>query len=182
MESDALPGRTGRRHFLAGAAVVVLAAAAKLVPVVSGLQVFLQPLRRHAGPASFVPVTSVSALPADGAPRRFPVVAERVNAWSRTPGVSVGAVYLRRLPNGGVQGFNALCPHAGCPVSFQPERRAFACPCHASRFEVNGAVSSPDSPSPRGLDELEVQVNPAGQVLVKFQNFRSGVAQKVPIG
>ena len=175
------PPPTGRRNFLVGAAIVALGAVAKLVPVASGLLVFLNPLRSKAARGAFLPVALLDALPADGMPRRFPVIADRVNAWTKTPQVSIGAVYLRRLPDHSVQAFNVICPHAGCFVNFQPERKAFQCPCHASHFHLGGAISEPSSPSPRGLDGLEVNVQPSGQILVKFQNFRPGAAEKIPV-
>jgi menaquinol-cytochrome c reductase iron-sulfur subunit len=175
------PPQIGRRNFLLGAVAVALGAVAKLVPVASGFLVFLNPLRPKAARGVFLPVASLEALPADGVPRRFPVIADRVNAWTKTPHVSIGAVYLRRLPDHSVQAFNVTCPHAGCFVNFLPERNAFQCPCHESHFRLDGALRDATSPSPRGLDALEVNVQPSGQILVRFQNFRPGVSEKIPI-
>src|SRR5438309_4689223 len=47
----------------------------------------------------------------------------------------LGAVYLRRTPDGKLQAFNVVCPHAGCFVDFLPERGMYLCPCHNSRSE-----------------------------------------------
>lgn len=30
------------------------------------------------------------------------------------------------------------CPHAGCNVNWKPEQKKFVCPCHASKFDING--------------------------------------------
>jgi hypothetical protein len=51
----------------------------------AGLLTLLDPLRRKAGISGFVHVTSLSALPEDGTPRRFPVIADRVDAWNKFP-------------------------------------------------------------------------------------------------
>ena len=40
--------------------------------------------------------------------------------------------------------------------------------------------SSPGSPAPRGLDELEVEIRNKSEVWVKFRNFRAGVPEKIP--
>jgi thiosulfate dehydrogenase [quinone] large subunit len=37
--------------------------------------------------------------------------------------------------------FDAICPHAGCTVAYQPSVRLIACPCHGSEFNAKtGAV------------------------------------------
>jgi cytochrome b6-f complex iron-sulfur subunit len=35
---------------------------------------------------------------------------------------------------------NPTCTHAGCTVAWQPDRQAFVCPCHNSRFASDGKV------------------------------------------
>src|SRR5581483_4416842 len=107
-----------------------------------------------AGAAIAVRVTTLEALPEDGVPRQFPVLASRTDAWSRTPSARVGAVYLRRSSGGTVQALNVVCPHAGCFVDFLAERNGFLCPCHNSSFDLEGKIADPASPSPRALDSL----------------------------
>jgi len=36
------------------------------------------------------------------------------------------------------------------------------------------------SPSPREMDALDCQIDESGQVLVKWENFYTGIATKVP--
>lgn len=172
--------RAARRKFLQSAAAAVLGGAALFVPAGVGLAVFLDPLRARRDATGWSQVTRLAALPADGLPRRFTVVADRVNAWNKTPAVPVGAVYLRRTGETAVQAFNVVCPHAGCLVDYAPTRGGFLCPCHNSTFAVDGRVNDPASPSPRGLDELEVEIRNDGEVWVRFQNFRTGVRDKIP--
>jgi Rieske Fe-S protein len=170
-----------RRSFLKKGCAVFLSGLAGLVPAVSGVVVFLDPLRRPAGGTVDAQVTSLAALPADGVPRRFPVTATRQDAWNRAPRAPVGAVYLRRVPGRGVEALHANCPHAGCWVDFLAGENRFLCPCHNSRFEIDGRIADPQSPSPRGLDPLAVEIRGEGEVWIRFQNFRSGDAKRIPM-
>jgi menaquinol-cytochrome c reductase iron-sulfur subunit len=154
---------------------------AALVPVAAGLLTFLNPLRRRAVEGEFIWITSLEALPEDGAPRRFAVAGARRDAWTGTASVPLGAVYLRRTGSGEVRALNVVCPHAGCFVRFSDDSGRFECPCHRSHFDLEGRISSPGSPSPRGLDALDVEVREESEVWVRFQNFRTGRANKVPV-
>jgi Rieske Fe-S protein len=119
-------------------------------------------------------------LPEDGTPRRFEILADRVDAWNKFPHVPVGAVYLRRAGSG-VQALNVTCPHAGCPVEFKGGTGSFLCPCHDSKFNLDGTlVAGARSPSPRAMDILEAEVRD-GAIWVKFQNFEAGKARKIPL-
>ena len=140
---------------------------------------FLDPLRRKASKSDALRVTSLNALPADGVPRKFPVIATRTDAWNKFPNVPIGAVYLRRISENQVEAFNVVCPHAGCFVDFVPERKSYLCPCHDSTFAIDGKINDPKSPSPRGLDPLEAEIRD-GEVYVKFMNFRAGTAERIP--
>lgn len=143
--------------------------------------VLTDPLRRRAGGAIQVKVTTLDALPADGVPRRFPVIAARTDAWNRYGAVPVGAVYLRRTPDDKVAALNVVCPHAGCFVDYVAKSGNFHCPCHQSSFAVDGKIADTRSPSPRGMDGLPVEVKADGSVWVAFQNFQAGRPDKVPV-
>jgi len=143
--------------------------------------VFFDPLRRKSAGNGKVRVTSLEALPDDGVPRKFPVLASRIDAWNKYHEVPIGAVYLRRTSEGKVQAFNVVCPHAGCFVDFLPERGSFLCPCHNSTFAVTGRIDNPTSPAPRGLDSLETEVRDGKEVWVQFQNFQPGRPEKIPV-
>ena len=120
-------------------------------------------------------------MPADGIPRKFPVLATRVDAWNKYSQVPVGAVYLRRTADGKLLALNVVCPHAGCFVDFLPERGHYHCPCHNSSFAVTGKIDDPTSPAARGMDTLEAEVRDGKDIWVKFQNFQAGRAEKVPV-
>ena len=74
--------QTDRRGFLARAGSVIIGGIVGLVPLVSGLLVVFDPLRRKSAGSTIVRVASRSALPEDGVPRKFTVTSSRVDAWN----------------------------------------------------------------------------------------------------
>jgi menaquinol-cytochrome c reductase iron-sulfur subunit len=169
-----------RRSFLKEVAAIAIGAVATLVPLVSGLFVFFDPLRRKSKAGEFVFVAPLSALPDNGTPRRFSVVAAKRDVWNQLPPAPIGAVYLRRVGKS-VEAFNVVCPHAGCPVDFLPETNSYLCPCHSSTFGVDGRINDPKSPSRRALDKLKIEIRKGKDVWVKFQNFQPGEPDQIPI-
>lgn len=138
---------------------------------------FLDPLRRNADAGLLAQITTLDSLPDDGTPVLFPVIATRTDAWNKAV-APIGAVYVRRVRPDQVQAFNITCPHAGCAVEFQAEKEGFICPCHNSLFSVSGKRSG-DSPAARDLDELPAEIRNHGEVWVRFQNFKTGKAEKI---
>lgn len=189
-----------RRAFLRRAAALAVGALVALVPGAASLIVILDPLKRRQRGDGLVRVAPLDVVPADGVPRRFSILAAREDAWSRLRDHPVGAVYLRREPgSAGVEALNAVCPHAGCFVTYQEQAGSFRCPCHDSRFERSGARIEPGRcPSPRDLDALEAEVReqrdaegrplvgpdgqPRREVWVHFKNFRAGTPAKIVLG
>jgi menaquinol-cytochrome c reductase iron-sulfur subunit len=169
----------GRRSFLTEALAIACGGLATLTPVAAGVWAFLDPLRRKGSAASFLPVTEIAAIPADGVPRQFAVIAERTDAWTGFAAEPIGAVYLRRGEGSDtVEALSATCPHAGCFVEMESTGRCFRCPCHNSTFTLDGGIVAP-SPSPRPMDALECRVAKNGSVEVKWEKFRAGVAEKI---
>jgi menaquinol-cytochrome c reductase iron-sulfur subunit len=174
------PNPLARRPFLKRALAFLLGAGALLTPLAAGLTALFHPLRRQAGTGTVVRVTSFSALPEDGTPRRFPVLADRRNAWNRSLNEPLGAVFIRRTGPDSAEALHAVCPHAGCLIDFATATGDFQCPCHKSSFDRSGRISQPNSPSPRDMDALEIQVRDR-EVWVRFQNFRTGSTRKIPV-
>jgi menaquinol-cytochrome c reductase iron-sulfur subunit len=170
-----------RRGFLKKAAAVGVGGALVLVPLAAGAAVLLDPLRRKAAAGVMIFITSLDSLPTDGTPRKFPIIAGRVDAWNKFPNAPIGAIYLRRSGDKEAQALNVVCPHAGCFVDFRGGPKDFYCPCHNSSFALTGAIADPKSPSPRGLDSLEVEIRNGTEVWVKFENFLTGHAEKIPV-
>ena len=181
MRSHDLPPQPDRRGFLKKTFATVVGFLIGLLPVASGLTVFFDPLRRKSSTSGAIRVTTLEALPIDGVPRKFPVVASRIDAWNTFTEVPIGAVYLRRTGEGSLQAFNVVCPHAGCFVDYLPEHGSFRCPCHESTFTVEGKIDNPDSPAQRGLDDLKVEIRDGKEVWVEFRNFQAGHAEKIPM-
>ncbi|MFM7035696.1 MAG: Rieske (2Fe-2S) protein [Planctomycetia bacterium] len=168
-----------RRGFLTKVMAIICGGAAVAPPFAAGLWAFLDPLSRRGGVAKFLPVTELAAIPDDGVPRQFAVVSDRVDAWTGFAAEPIGAVYLRRTKGSDtVEALSATCPHAGCFVEMQPGSKCFRCPCHNSSFTLDGGIVAP-SPSPRAMDSLECRVAKNGEIEVRFEKFRAGIAEKV---
>jgi glycine/D-amino acid oxidase-like deaminating enzyme/nitrite reductase/ring-hydroxylating ferredoxin subunit len=50
------------------------------------------------------------------------------------------AIAAFRDDDGTLHAVSAVCTHMGCLVSFNPAERSWDCPCHGSRFAVDGTV------------------------------------------
>jgi Rieske Fe-S protein len=181
-----------RRSFIVQFAAAVTGGLVALFPFAAGLGVITNPLRRSRSAAAgddadstkFVRICPLDALPADGLPREFAVVADVSDAWTHAPAQRIGAVFLTRStkdPNE-VTAFTATCPHLGCAVEFDASKKEYECPCHKSGFAIDGQKLF--GPSRRGLDSLPVKLadrSGAKEVLVEFERFKGGIAAKEPI-
>ena len=56
------------------------------------------------------------------------------------------AVY--RDHDGGLHALSARCPHLGCAVHWNGAEQSWDCPCHASRFDIEGNVLHGPAPAP----------------------------------
>ncbi len=65
---------------------------------------------------------------------------------------------------GGVYALSAVCTHLGCITRYVSDESAIACPCHGSRFDLEGNVTH--GPAPRPLPWLEVKLDEAGNLVV----------------
>lgn len=182
---DYLTPPAPRRNFFAQFAAVLVGGLAGLVPMAVGLATFINPLRRSvkaklqpsgSDAEGFYKVATLDSLSA--VPQAFKIIADRKDAWNTFPKDAIGTVYLSRLEGGEVRAFNVTCPHAGCAVDWRPTKKAYHCPCHNSSFEADG-TRDPKSPSARDLDSLEVKID-NGEVLVRYQDFKTGEKEKHP--
>jgi glycine/D-amino acid oxidase-like deaminating enzyme/nitrite reductase/ring-hydroxylating ferredoxin subunit len=62
------------------------------------------------------------------------------------------AVY--RDDAGKVHAVSAICTHQGCQVAFNPIEHSWDCPCHGSRFDIDGRVL--DGPAEKPLEKHEL--------------------------
>lgn len=65
---------------------------------------------------------------------------------------------------GGVYALSAVCTHLGCITRFLSDEGVIACPCHGSRFDLEGNVVH--GPAPRPLPWIEVRTDAASGVLI----------------
>lgn len=87
-------------------------------------------------------------------------VASAYPPGSRTPVAKAQAIIIHSE-----QGFSALslvCPHLGCTVNVNKD--GFACPCHGSRFQLDGSLRN--GPAARPLTALQVEVNTDGHLIL----------------
>ncbi len=52
----------------------------------------------------------------------------------------LGKIGVYRDPDGDLHGVSLRCTHLGCLLRFNGAERSWDCPCHGSRFDVDGAV------------------------------------------
>ena len=171
----------GRRGFLGKITALLAGAVALLTPAAVGIWAFFNPLRQKGLAGGFIRVTNLEVVPEDGLPQKFPVIADRTDAWNFFPNEPIGAVYLRRTGKDQVEALQVVCPHAGCSIMVEAAKDGnnFFCPCHSAGFNLSGKRLDAASPSPRDMDSLQVEIRANNEVWVKFQKFISGTAKKI---
>jgi len=183
-----------RRAFVTQVLAGSIGAVVGLVPVLSGLIFFLDPLIRGGQSSSdaatgssvqkdaegFIklPVTR-SLLPSDGTPQQVTVEDDLVDAWNKFPKVPIGSVWLLRSESNAVTAYSTICPHLGCAVEYRGARRDFYCPCHLSAFKLDGSKDNPIPP--RDMDSLAVKRDTGEEIWVQYRSFRGGISEKVEI-
>jgi Rieske Fe-S protein len=71
--------------------------------------------------------------------------------------------------------FAINCPHLGCSIAFNAGARTFDCPCHGSRFHLDGKVLH--GPAVYPLSHLAwKQGSSASEILVGGKSFAPGAA------
>jgi Rieske Fe-S protein len=177
-----------RRNFLTRFLAFTIGGLVSLLPAVPAVMYFIDPLTRRKravgmsgdmiNSEGYIEVAPLDALSDDGLPRQFKVVTDLRDFWNKFPNTEIGSVYLQKVGDD-VRCFNARCPHLGCTVKFDDEAKDYVCPCHASSFSIDGKRTN--SIPPRDMDELECDVDNHGIVRVKYQKFRAGIQDKVPV-
>ncbi len=73
------------------------------------------------------------------------------------------AIYLIHIADGYFS-LSAICTHLGCVTAWKPELKMIACPCHGSRFNIEGQKLA--GPAPKPLPWLKAWVNDDGELMV----------------
>ena len=184
-----------RRGFLKKFLSVVIGGLMVLIPAIAGLWAFLNPViagrkRDRTSGDGFIKVASLEAIPRDGTPVKFPVIAGKTDAWTRFPKAPIGAIYLRWISDqksfqSGVEvgkqlvAHNSICPHLGCFVNFRSDKNDYFCPCHNSNFGLDGGMI--EGASPRSMDHLKLKVRNDTEIWGEFRNFKAGEKERIPI-
>jgi menaquinol-cytochrome c reductase iron-sulfur subunit len=191
-DSSCEPIEPERRSFFTKLSAVSLGTLVAVFPFAAGWGVVTSPVRRsgngdQSGAESdgFVPICPLASVPADGVPHAFVVMADTVDAWTRSVNQRIGEVFISRTDADGKPGvlaFTATCPHLGCAVEFDGAENRYECPCHESGFAKDGKKLF--GPSLRGLDRLDAETRGEGdatEVWVRYERFRAGIAEREPI-
>jgi len=64
----------------------------------------------------------------------------------------------------GLYAISLVCTHLGCIVSLNEQEERFDCPCHGSKFTLEGKVTK--APAPKALEWFQVSLQPDGQLMV----------------
>jgi menaquinol-cytochrome c reductase iron-sulfur subunit len=135
------------------------------------------PLIRRTTELKSAPVGAVSEFALLTEPAMRTIRIEQVDGWRKT--ISEKVVYITKDAQNQVRVLTSVCPHLGCTVPWNKDKKQFVCPCHGAIFTKDGSMVS--GPSLRGMDALETSVQD-GQLLVRFQYFRQLVADKEVVG
>lgn len=90
------------------------------------------------------------------------------------------SILVANTSSQGLRAWNAYCPHAGCELSWVDREDSVECPCHLSRFAVDGAVTRP--PAREDLDTYPAKVSPDGNELLIDLGGGGGVFPAVQNG
>jgi Rieske Fe-S protein len=134
--------RPPRRTVIAGAGLGVVATA-----LVACTTYGKKP---EAAPSSSAPAAS------PGAPAPSPVALTTTADVPVGSGVIVDDIVVTQPTAGVFKGFSTVCPHAGCNVS-KVEGGNIVCPCHGSRFSLEGAVVGGPAKDPLTAKAVVVQ-------------------------
>lgn len=73
-------------------------------------------------------------------------------------------VYIIRAKEGYFYALSAVCTHLGCITNWKSEEGIIACPCHGSKFNIDGIKIA--GPAPRPLPRFLITLDEQGQLIV----------------
>ena len=101
---------------------------------------------------------SETSAPESSAPESSKPAGEALATTAEVPvgsGVIVGEVVLTQPVAGDYKGFSAVCTHTGCLLN-EVADGTVNCPCHGSKFSLDGAVAN--GPASRPLEPVAIRV------------------------
>ncbi|MDQ3336456.1 MAG: Rieske (2Fe-2S) protein [Myxococcota bacterium] len=167
-----------RRKFLATCAIGGVGVGVGVVAAVPLVRLVVDPAGKQTVSSPREPLDLGPASRFVAAPTKVEIVAPVIkDAWAAARDVVLGAAFIRRVGDG-LEARSAVCPHLGCAVGFDHAQNNYLCPCHDSRFALDGAKLS--GPSERGLDQLPLQIV-NGRVLLTWERYKTGQSKKEPV-
>lgn len=70
--------------------------------------------------------------------------------------IPAGRFHLANVEGEGFLALYGVCTHLGCLPKWTPTTHRFECPCHGSKFELNGKYI--EGPAPRSLDRFRTTI------------------------
>lgn len=86
----------------------------------------------------------------------FPFDPAEMPAVGDAPSWIAGGRFHVSNTQAGLLALYGVCTHLGCLPKWVPTNTRFECPCHGSKYRVNGSWI--EGPAPRGLDRFPVTV------------------------
>jgi menaquinol-cytochrome c reductase iron-sulfur subunit len=164
-----------RRSFLATALGAIMAGAGALlaIPLV---RFALYPIFAGTAETDWSDVGPTDSFASLSDPVQKMITISQLDGWRESN--SQKPVYVTKDSQGQLAVLSAVCPHLGCQVPWNAEKKQFFCPCHGSVFAPDGARVS--GPTPRGLDSLSTTIQD-GHLKVRYQYFRQLLPDKEPV-
>jgi Rieske Fe-S protein len=74
--------------------------------------------------------------------------------------------------------FSPICPHLGCRYNYDATANKFACPCHGSQFNQDGAHIA--GPAARGLDPLPLREQ-SGKAEIEWIRYKPTIPDRIVV-
>jgi menaquinol-cytochrome c reductase iron-sulfur subunit len=110
-------------------------------------------ITRESRKGNFVEAGKLSEL-ALGEPREVSFERTRVDGWRTFQ--EKGIAWVVRTGASDVVAYAPQCTHLGCAYHWESQRNEFVCPCHESRFSIDGKVMG--GPAARPLDRYVTRI------------------------
>jgi Rieske Fe-S protein len=159
-------GTVSRRGFI-GWALGVGAGFVALVAAIPAAGMFLGTSSGQT--TGFVEVADVASLP-EGEPTGITFVQQTTDAYLHE--TLPHSVWVTKRSAADVVVLSPVCPHLGCQVAWDKQKKQYVCPCHNSVFAPDGKLLS--GPAPRSMDTLPSKVE-GGKLMVQWMDYKPGI-------
>lgn len=150
LQTDKVTLRANRRRFMSA----VIGGFAGVVALALGIPsaVYLFKPRRKSK-TDWMDAGEIVADAKDG-PREITFRHNRVDGWKIYS--TMESAWLAKGSSGNLLAFSPWCTHLGCAYRWEPRRNEFTCPCHGSRFSLDGEVLA--GPASKPLERYQIKL------------------------